>query len=131
MTVGQSIFAITLLAGLAPIANDLYDAAKVDGAGRIQRFLHVTLPSVWPVLLVSTTMSTIWTLNEFTTIWLLTQGGPANATTTLPIATYWYGLMYGAKNLSQAVIFSIALFPVMGVLIWVLSRGMAASEEQA
>ena len=128
---GFPFFAITLLAGLAPIPDELYDAAKVDGANILQRFRNVTLPGAAPALMITTTLSTIWTLNEFTTIWLLTQGGPMDGTMTLPQATYWEALGRTPFNMSQGVIYSLGMIPIMFGLIYVLSRGIAAREEEA
>jgi ABC-type sugar transport system permease subunit len=128
---GFPFFAITLLAGLAPIPDELYDASKVDGANVLQRFRHVTIPGAAPALMISTTLSTIWTLNEFTTIWLLTQGGPGDGTKTLPLTTYWEALGRSPFNMSQGVIYSLGMLPIMFVLIYVLSRGIASREEVA
>jgi multiple sugar transport system permease protein len=125
---GFPFFAITLLAGLAAVSPDLYDAAKVDGAGIFQRFWNVTLPGIFPVLMVSLILSTIWTANEFGGIWLLTTGGPGQATTTLGVATYLVGFV-GVRNLSQAAVYSILAFPILIVLVILLSRAISAREE--
>lgn len=125
---GFPFFALTLLAGLAAVPADLYDAAQVDGAHLWQRFWHVTLPGIFPVLMVSLTLSLIWTSNEFGGIWLLTAGGPGEATTTLGVATYQVGFV-GVRNLSQAAVYSILAFPMMILLVNILSRAIAAREE--
>jgi multiple sugar transport system permease protein len=126
---GFPFFAITLLAGLSPIPDDLYDAAKVDGAGVLQRFRYVTLPGVFPVLMVALTLSTIWTFNQFPTIWLLTQGGPGDATTTLPIAAYMEAFVAGSKNLSIGAVYAVLTFPVLLILVWLLNHFVTAREE--
>ena len=126
---GFPFFAITLLAGLSPIPNDLYDAAKVDGAGIIHRFLYVSLPGVFPVLMVAVTLSTIWTFNQFAVIWLLTQGGPGEATTTLPIAAYMQAFVAGSKNLSRGAVFAVLTFPVLVILVLLLNRFITSREE--
>jgi ABC-type sugar transport system permease subunit len=127
---GFPFFAITLLAGLATVGHDLYDAAKVDGAGTLQRFWNVTVPGIFPVLLVSTTLSSIWTANEFAGIWLLTTGGPGTATATLGLTSYLVGFVQGARNMSQAAVYSILTFPILIALVVVLSRAVAAREEE-
>ena len=127
---GFPFFAITLLAGLSPIPDELYDAAKVDGANAIQRFFAVTLPSVWPVALVSLILSTIWTLNEFPSIYLLTEGGPFRSTMTLALSGYFTAFVHGSRQMSQAVIYSLGLVPLMVGLIAFLARAMAKREEQ-
>lgn len=127
---GFPFFAITLLAGLSPIPDELYDAAKVDGANAIQRFFAVTLPSLWPVALVSLILSTIWTLNEFPSIYLLTEGGPFRSTMTLALSGYFTAFVHGSRHMSQAVIYSLGLVPLMVGLIAFLARAMAKREEQ-
>jgi len=65
-----------LLAGLQGISKELYEAAAIDGATGWKAFLHVTLPQLRPVLFVLVLLESIWTTNDFTSIWVLTQGGP-------------------------------------------------------
>jgi multiple sugar transport system permease protein len=77
---GIPFFTIGLLAGLQTINPTLYEAASIDGAGGWHRFRHVTLPLITPLLAVVTTFSTIWTFADFQLIWVITKGGPANAT---------------------------------------------------
>ena len=115
---------------MSPIPDELYDAAKVDGANAIQRFFAVTLPSVWPVALVSLILSTIWTLNEFPSIYLLTEGGPFRSTMTLALSGYFTAFVHGSRQMSQAVIYSLGLVPLMVGLIAFLARAMAKREEQ-
>jgi len=79
---------IIILARLRTIPGELYDAAKVDGAGVGSRFLFITLPHLRGVLFIVLLLRSIWMFNDFETIWLLTKGGPINYTTTLPIFAY-------------------------------------------
>jgi multiple sugar transport system permease protein len=65
-----------LLAGLQGISKEMYEAAAIDGATGWKAFLHVTLPQLRPVLFVLVLLESIWTTNDFTSIWVLTQGGP-------------------------------------------------------
>lgn len=82
-------FVVTcVLAGLQSIPRQLYEAAKVDGAGPWHRFWHVTLPGLKPVLTVVVLLRGIWMFNKFDIVWLLTRGGPANSTETLPVLAY-------------------------------------------
>ena len=74
--------AVILLSGLQNIPKDLYDAASVDGAGSVVRFLRITVPLLRPVLLFCTVLGTIGTLQLFTEPYILTSGGPNNATLT-------------------------------------------------
>ena len=77
---GIPFFTIGLLAGLQTINPTLYEAAAIDGAGSWAKFRRITLPMVVPLLAVVTTFSTIWTFGDFQLVWVITKGGPANAT---------------------------------------------------
>jgi multiple sugar transport system permease protein len=79
---------ICVLAGLQTIPPALYEAARVDGAGALARFWHITLPQLKPVLTVVVLLRAIWMFNKFDIIWLLTRGGPLGATEHLPILAY-------------------------------------------
>lgn len=82
-------FVVTcVLAGLQSIPKQLYEAAKVDGGGAWQRFWHVTIPGLRPVLTVVVLLRGIWMFNKFDVVWLLTRGGPVNSTETLPVLAY-------------------------------------------
>ncbi|TDO94216.1 carbohydrate ABC transporter membrane protein 1 (CUT1 family) [Halanaerobium saccharolyticum] len=88
MWIGIPFMIVVFLSGLQGIPNELYEAAKVDGANRIQTLFKITLPQLKPVFLTATILSIIWTFNSFNIIWVLTKGGPVNATETLVIKTY-------------------------------------------
>ena len=79
---------ICVLARLQTIPLELYDAAKVDGANPIRRFLDITLPQLSEVLLVVVVFRTIWTFNKFEEIYLLTRGGPGTSTFNLAIYSF-------------------------------------------
>ncbi|MFJ7747121.1 carbohydrate ABC transporter permease [Peribacillus sp. NPDC097295] len=80
---GIPFFAITLLAALQSIPDELYEAVKVDGAGRWKSFLHVTLPQLKTAIILTTLLRVIWEFNNVDLIFNLTGGGPAHSTTTL------------------------------------------------
>jgi multiple sugar transport system permease protein len=80
--------ALLILAGLQSIPGELYEAAKVDGASAVQRFFHITMPQLQPVMYVVGLIGTLWAFNIFDVIWLLTQGGPSGSTQTLPVLIY-------------------------------------------
>ena len=82
---GVPFFAILLLADLQSIPKDEYEAASVDGAGRLRRFRHVTLPHLRDAIILSTLLRAVWEFNNVDLIFTLTGGGPANQTTTLPV----------------------------------------------
>ncbi|MBN1402631.1 MAG: ABC transporter permease subunit [Anaerolineae bacterium] len=111
-------FVITLLAGLKGLDEELYEAAAIDGAGPWRQFLHVTLPGLRYVLIVVTLLGTIWSFNEFNLIFLLTAGGPMNATKVYSVLAY--DLVRTRMGLGVAVAMSMA--PVFLVLILLLGR---------
>lgn len=78
----------TFLAGLQTVPSQLYEAARVDGAGPIRQFFHVTLPSLRPILTVIILLRGVWMFNKFDVIWLTTGGGPLGATEHLPVLSY-------------------------------------------
>lgn len=80
---------LVLLAGLQTISNDLYEASEIDGAGRIRRFLDITLPGLHHVLAIVVLLLVIWSFGNFVFIYLMTQGGPAGATNTLVVKVYF------------------------------------------
>jgi multiple sugar transport system permease protein len=91
---------VMLLAALQSVPEELKDAARVDGAGSFGVFRHVTLPAIRNVGVVVTLVLVIWNMQSFALIDLLTQGGPANTTTTL--AVFLYDLGFRSFNIGQA-----------------------------
>ena len=79
---------LAFLAGLQSVPGELYEAARVDGASGLQRFWHITLPQLRPVLTVVILLRAIWMFNKFDIIWLTTRGGPLNGTEHLPVLAY-------------------------------------------
>lgn len=117
---GFPFFGVSLLAGLQAIPRDLYEAAAVDGASAAQRLRHVTLPGLRPVILVTALISTIFTLNDFNIVYVMTRGGPGIATHIL--ATYTYETGFQALRWGRAVAVSMYLMPLVVVMIVVLAR---------
>ena len=105
---------IIILAGLQSIPNDYYEAATIDGANAFQRFVKITIPMLKPVILFSTILSTIGTLNLFTEPYLLTNGGPNNSTISLGL--YIYRQAFQSINLTYAATISVAILVIVGVL---------------
>jgi multiple sugar transport system permease protein len=95
---------IGVLARLQTIPQELYDAAAVDGANALQRFLHVTLPQLMSVLFVIVLLRSIWMFTKFDTPWLMIQGGGAETyIRTLPIYTYMRTFAYYEAGLGSAM----------------------------
>lgn len=97
--------AVILLAALQRIPQELYEAASVDGASVFQKFRHITMPGLRPVLFVLGLIGTLMSFNVFDVIWLLTGGGPSKATTTLPVLIY--ETAFKKYRLSQAAAMSV------------------------
>lgn len=112
---GLPFYAITLLAGLQTISPELHEAAAIDGARAWQRFRHVTWPLLLPVTLVVTLFSVIQTFADFQLVYVLTGGGPANATQLF--ATYAYQIGIGTGLLSEGATISLAVFPVLLLVV--------------
>src|SRR5262245_29929684 len=121
---GIPFFTVTNLAGLKSVDPDLYAAASVDGANAWQRFRYVTLPGMQYTLIVSTLLSTIWTMNSYGTVYLLTPCGPLNATRLLGILTYERG--FGSRDFGSGVAIALIMLPVFGLVIWFLAGYMQA-----
>jgi multiple sugar transport system permease protein len=108
---------ITMLAALSAIPDDLSEAAAIDGASRWQTFRHITFPLILPISIIATLLQSIWTFNNFGLPFVLTGGGPANATTPLILLSYkeafqHYNIGYGT---SLAVI-AMGLMLALGVV---------------
>lgn len=117
---GTPFFGITILSKLQTIPNDLYEAASIDGAGVLRKFIHVTLPEIKDVILLSTIISTIWTLNEFDTVWLMTGGGPANRTVLIAVFSYITAMQ--KMRIGNAVAVSVLIMPVLLILISLVTK---------
>jgi multiple sugar transport system permease protein len=108
---GIPFFTIGLMAGLQTINQSLYEAADIDGAGSWVKFRRITLPLVMPLLAVITTFSIIWTFADFHLIWIMTRGGPANATHIYGTLSYQRAIPGG--HLGEGAAISIFLFPIL------------------
>jgi multiple sugar transport system permease protein len=116
---GLPFYGITLLAGLQTIPPDLYEAAAIDGAGAVQRFRHVTLPVLKPVLIIVTMFSVIFTFSDFQLPYILTHGGPANATHLFATYAFDIGMSAGVLGMGAAV--ALAMLPALALLIVALT----------
>ncbi|HZT86471.1 MAG TPA: sugar ABC transporter permease [Stellaceae bacterium] len=112
---GVPFYAISLLAGLQTISPELHEAAAIDGARAWARFRHVTWPLLLPVTMVIVLFSVIQTFADFQLVYVLTGGGPANATQLF--ATYAYQIGIGTGLLSQGAAISLAVFPVLLLVV--------------
>lgn len=123
---GTPFLALTLLAGLLTISADLYEAGKIDGAGMFQRFWHITLPGVKNVLVLGSLVTTVWTLNNFEGVWLMTGGGPLNATQIIGTLSYSYA--FQSYNIGKALTVSAIVFPFILLLVRAATKYTLDSE---
>ncbi|MEU4248340.1 ABC transporter permease subunit [Amycolatopsis sp. NPDC026612] len=123
---GIPFFTVTFLAGLKAIDSGLHEAAMVDGASPWQRFVHITLPGLRPVMIVTVLLSSIWTFNNFDLIWLMTQGGPGDATAPYVMVAYSKAIQQLQLGAGAAV--TLVMLPVIAVLVVILVRMMRRSD---
>jgi len=109
-------FTIVLLAGLQAIPQELYEAAEVDGAGWWARLRHITIPGLRSVIAVGFMLVGLWTLRDFTIIFVMTEGGPAGATETLGLHAYVHAFQFFRMGYAAAV----------GVITLIVAIGLAA-----
>ncbi len=117
---GIPFFAISLLAGLQTIPEDLYEAAGIDGANAWQRFWSITIPSLMPITLVVTLFSIVQTFADFQIVYVLTRGGPINSTHLFATLTHQTAILGGKLGEGAAV--SLFMFPVLVVCATILLR---------
>ena len=108
---GVPFVAITLLAGLQTVSPSLYEAATIDGASRLQIFRHITYPMLTPIIAVVMTFSVLFTFTDFQLIWVLTRGGPVNATQLMATLSYQRAILSG--QLGEGAAISTAMIPFL------------------
>ena len=108
---GIPFVAITLLAGLQTIPPSLYEAATLDGAGSWQRFRFVTFPLLTPIIAIVMTFSVLFTFTDFQLIYVLTRGGPVNATHLMATLSFQRGISGG--NLGEGAAIAVAMIPFL------------------
>jgi multiple sugar transport system permease protein len=108
---GIPFFTIMILAGLQAIPDEVYEAATVDGASTIQQFWRITLPMLRPIIVVATATRIIWTFNYADLIFVMTAGGPANATQIT--STYTLLMAYSDLDFGYAAALSVMLLVIM------------------
>ncbi len=111
---GFPFWFVSILAALQSVPKELHEAATVDGANTWQRFWNVTLPGIMPVIIVTTLLSSIWTANGFEHVWLLTQGGPSDATMVFPVLAF-FGMQ--TQRIGEAAAVSVYMLPVLAILV--------------
>jgi multiple sugar transport system permease protein len=111
---GFPFWFVSILAALQAVPKELYEAARVDGANAWQRFWTVTVPGIRQVVIVTVLLSSIWTANGFEHVWLLTAGGPSDATMVFPVLAY-FGMQ--TQRIGEAAAVSVYMLPVLAILV--------------
>ncbi len=118
---------VTLLAGLQNVPGNLHVAAAIDGAGTWQRFWHVTLPALRPVIVAITSLDLIWNFNSFALVFVLTAGGPGGKTMLPMLFAYNEAFRYG--NFGYAAALGNVMVVVIAAFLFFYLRGQARSRE--
>jgi multiple sugar transport system permease protein len=109
---------VSCLAALQSIDQSIYEAAKIDGAGRWQSFRDITMPQIKGISVVMWILMTIWSVNDFETPWLLTQGGPSHATENLIVLAYKYTFTRNDVGAGSAVaVVSMVILMALALLL--------------
>jgi len=115
---GIPFFAVTILAGLQTVGQELHEAAAIDGAGAWDRFWNVTIPAIRGIVTIATLFSIIWTFADFQLIYVLTKGGPANQTHIF--GTYAYQIGLNATAIGQGAAIALYMFPILAIFASIL-----------
>ena len=114
---GVPFIAITLLAGLQTVSPALFEAATIDGATAWQRFRHITYPMLTPIIAVVMTFSVLFTFSDFQLIWVLTRGGPVNATHLMATLSYQRAILGGYLGEGAAIATAMIPFLLAAILV--------------
>lgn len=117
---GIPFFAIMLLAAMQSIPADVYEASYLDGCGAIRRFFRITLPYIKPTVIVTVLLRTIWIFNSFDLIVVITNGGPANYSQTIP--SYMYTKAFSSYDFGLASALGVMLMAVLVIYVVVFLR---------
>lgn len=110
---GVPFFAIMNLAALQSIPKEVYEAADMDGCGNVKRFFSITLPYIKPTVIMTLLLRTIWIFNSFDLIVIITGGGPANTSQTLP--SYMYTKAFSSYDFGLACALGVLLMVTLAI----------------
>ncbi len=125
--IGIPFMALVFLAAMQAVPQTLYEAAEIDGASKAAQFRYVTLPGIAAILLIATLLSSLWTFNDFNTIYILTNGGPAGSTNIL--ITYVYQNSFEWLKWQKASALSVFTFIILSTVSVIYSRVYFRREE--
>lgn len=111
--IGIPFFGIMILAALQSIPNEIYEAADIDGCGIFRKFFTLTLPFIKPTIIMTILLRTIWIFNSFDLIVIMTAGGPANYSQTLP--SYMYTKAFSSYDFGLASALGLVLLVILGL----------------
>ena len=117
---------VMFLAGLQSIPQEQYEAAAVDGATTFRRFFHITLPNLRPVISVLLVLGVIWSFNDFNMVFVMTRGGPMNASMVLPVLVREFSFVY--FDLGKGSALSIMTFVLLVALSFLYIRILSGKE---
>ena len=117
---GIPFFAIMILASLQSIPVNIYEASHIDGCGPLRRFFQITIPYIKPTIIVTIMLRTIWIFNSFDLIVVITNGGPANTSQTLP--SYMYTKAFASYDFGLASALGVVLMVVLIIYVTVFLR---------
>lgn len=115
------------LAALQTVPTSLYEAARVDGTNAVQRFFHITLPVLRPILTVVVLLRAIWMFNKFDVIWLLTRGGPVGSTENLAILSYRHA--FNLFDIGGGAAIATISFAILSVAVFFYFRAFPLEDE--
>jgi len=111
---------VIFLGGIKSIPRELYEACSIDGGGVWKTFRYITLPLIKPLYIICVLLSTIWTMGDFNTVYVLTGGGPAQTTNVLATLAYRYAFFVGDFGMASSIITFI--LPIVIILLLLLFR---------
>ncbi|WP_406708178.1 carbohydrate ABC transporter permease [Streptomyces halobius] len=126
---GVPFMLVALLGGLQSIPGELYEAAEMDGANAWQRFRNITMPGLRAVSSTVILLSTIWTFNMFPVIFLLTRGGPGDATEILVTYAYRLSFVDSPRNFSQSAAWGVLILVLLSFVAVIYRRALRKQGE--
>jgi len=118
--------AVIIMAGLVAIPQDIHDAAEVDGAGFWRKLFEVTIPMTLPVTAVATLFGAVLVFTDMSVVYVLTRGGPIDATQIVPTWAFFQGIQGG--NLGQGAAVALCLFPLLLIFAVLILRSVRRFE---
>ncbi|WP_231924954.1 carbohydrate ABC transporter permease [Gallibacterium salpingitidis] len=125
---GAPLIMVNVLSALQTVPQEQYEAARIDGANAWQVFRHITLPHIKVVVGLLVVLRTVWVFNNFDIIYLMTGGGPANSTMTIPILAYNMG--WGTKMLGRSSAVTVLLFIFLLLVCFIYFKVISRWEKE-